>query len=701
MKIQNEFYQLTVNRKGAVAGLYDKLGKLELISEPRLAESWRLLAPVPYKDLQPQANYLLSTEQDAPRVSKTKTGLEVHWPGPLKNGQGAWNIAVTATIDLVGPEVQMQIRVDNRSDLTVSEVWFAGLGGLMGLGKRTQTETLIPDYNAAVTASLFRNFAESLGPGSCGGQRFPEYYVTYPNMSMPWMCMYNPRLKRGVYYACLEEAARFKVFHAELHPTLARLREGTNWPNESEIDAHRKKFPPGLVLHWVHMPYLKPGKSFASATAVVRFHEGDWHNAAKIYRRWFTSRFPLPKPADGWYRRSQAVQDTVMMLPEGNIVKTYKDIPALARSAARHGVATIMVSGWWKGGHDNQYPHYTPDERLGTWEDLRVGIAAAHKLGVKVVFFANVDTVDISTQWYKEELHKYQAIRGNGTIVNVGWGMGTLSARMGITAPPLSSCDASFPQYRQIIVSHLRRLAEVGADGVHFDKLAAWNLDFNPALTVGPDRAMYEGALACIQETLQECRKVVPHFAISVEASWDRLLPYAQAWWNWIDNPDHVSSLKYTFPEFLPNFAIVACHDYNAVNSNLRYGYQMLIGPIRWSESLDDPQMPELARYIKEALRIREELKDTIFLGEFLDNLEATVAPRPSLRWNTHRNPTTARRACVLVNHGAGPLSTIVRFEGNAKGPVAIYRPFQKVVHTHLPAKATIAPERFAVVVEE
>jgi hypothetical protein len=42
-----------------------------------------------------------------------------------------------------------------------------------------------------------------------------------------------------------------------------------------------------------------------------------------------------------------------------------------------------------------------------------------------------------------------------------------------------------------------------------------------------------------------------------------------------------------------------------------------------------------------------------------------------------------------------------VKFDGNNRGRVAIYRPFEKVAHATLPAKVTIVGERFAVVVEE
>ena len=97
-----------------------------------------------------------------------------------------------------------------------------------------------------------------------------------------------------------------------------------------------------------------------------------------------------------------------------------------------------------------------------------------------------------------------------------------------------------------------------------------------------------------------------------------------------------------------------------------QHGYQVLVGPIRYSTSMADEQMQDISRYIAEVLRIREELKDTIFLGEFLDVLEVSVSAHPNLKYNTHRNPRTGKRACVLVNQGLHPLETSVTFEGDA-----------------------------------
>jgi hypothetical protein len=100
----------------------------------------------------------------------------------------------------------------------------------------------------------------------------------------------------SLYDGCHEMMVRIKTFHAERHPAVARLREGANWPTDEEIAAKRKMFPPGLILHWVHLPFSPPGKGFQSATVVIRAHEGDWHSAVRYgYQilvgpiRWSTS----------------------------------------------------------------------------------------------------------------------------------------------------------------------------------------------------------------------------------------------------------------------------------------------------------------------------------------------------------------------------------------------------------------------------
>ena len=698
MTIENDQYLLQLDpATGSVCRIYDEAGQLELIAEPALAESFRLLLPLPGLE----ANYILGGQQSVPSIEPNGTGAVLKWEGPLSNENGEFDITVTVRIELIQSSVQFHIAVENRTELKLAEVWHAFVGGMMGLGERLATETLFPTSGWARTDSLFRTFPEAMGVGGGGGMRFPEYYLSYPNnLSMPWMSIYNSDLDRGVYYACHDTDPRMSTIRFEMHPGLARNRQGGNWPTREEIEPMRDKYPPGLVMNWTHFPYTRPGDIFESPPVVLQTHEGDWHEAAKLYRGWFASQFPIRSQHEGWLRSQQAVQDTMFLLPEGNVMMAFKDIPKWASEAREYGVRAVMVSGWNVGGHDNQYPNYSPDPRLGTWDDLEEAIRACHGLGVKVFFFANVQPADSSTDWYQKELHKYRVMNTRGQTNSFGFGMGTLGARMGMTCPPLVLCDAKFPEYRTIIVEQMLKLAQIGADGIHLDKLCGTAMNFNPDLETGPDQALYLGLIECIEEMLAACREINPGFCLGVESSWDRTLSYADAWWNWHDMTDHVAVMKYTFPEYLPTLAVVQPWDYTNVNNAVRYGYQILAGPARYSVSMGDEQSRPIAEYLREVIRIREDLKDTLFFGEFLDTREASVEASDPIRHSVHRNTETGRRACVLANLGTDPSEAIVVFQGNDSGKVAIHEPFKSTRHETLPLKLTVPGERLAIVVE-
>jgi len=704
VSIENTFYRLEVNaQNGAICRIYDKIGNLELISEPALAENFRLLLPTP----EMEANIILGTEQTLSRVDGTQDRLELHWDGPLVNPQGSFDLSVTMQAEFVDKAIVFHIQVQNHTAYKLAEVWHAGLGGLMGFGERQAMHTVMAKMRGPDTSNLFTNFPESMGVGGGGGLRFPEYYVSYPvEIGMPWFDMYNHDLQRGLYYACYDTTPRLFVLRWEMHPGLARNRIAGNWPSPAEIEAQHDEYPPGLVMHWVFFPYTPAGETFVSPPVVVQFHAGDWHEAAKIYRAWFVANFPIRSSEESWLRQAQAIQDAMFMLPEGNVMLTFKEMPEWARGAKEYGVNAVLVSGWNVGGHDNQYPNYTPEPKLGTWEELQQAIAECHQLGVKVFFFANIQPVDVSTEMYEEALSRYRIMNSKGYSNVSGWGMGTLGARMGLTRPPIGGCDPGFPEYRRIIVEHMRKLAEIGADGVHYDKVIGHNaIDFNPALPFPPDEAWHRGAIACMEETLASCRAYVPDFCLGVESPWDRFLTYCDAWWLWHDMLDHLPVMKYTFPEFVATFAVVQPWDYNNANNAIRYGYQLIMGPVRYSVSMADKQSQPISTYVAELLRIRAELKDTLYFGDFLDSLEVTVSGDDLLKYNVHRNPKTGKRACVVVNQGNMPLQAIVAFTSAAvdtkHSPLAIYRPFAEVEACDGPVTLTIPGERLAILVEQ
>lgn len=191
-------------------------------------------------------------------------------------------------------------------------------------------------------------------------------------MPMPLASFFNDELNCGLYIGSHEEAARCRTLRISMSPGVVSDRAGGDWPHASELGGR----PQGVTVNWVHFPYTPPGEVFVGSDIVLRFHDGDWREAAGIYREWFGEHFPVADSRGSWLRKETATQDTMFLLPEGNVNFRFKDISGWARDAKGRGVSAVLIIGFNVGGHDRGYPEYSPDPRLGTWEELEAGIAA-------------------------------------------------------------------------------------------------------------------------------------------------------------------------------------------------------------------------------------------------------------------------------------------------------------------------------------
>ena len=293
IRTANDHFVIEVERKaGRLIRFRDRMGGYELITEPRLADNFRLLLPL--KDL--ECNYVFGSEQRLTSFEKTEDGLTLHWKGPLRNAAGRFDLDVTLWIELVDDSIQFRCIVTNRTRYHLAEVWYAMLGGMTGIGRndseRRATEAMIPNSSRKWHQRLFSDFGNTKGQmlGTLSG----EHSFMYPGgMAMPWISLYNPGLRRAIYGAALEEKPRVKLVNFAVMPGLAEQRSFGNWPRREETD----KFPRGLTLWWAHVPYTRPGTAFESAPVVLKCHDGDWHEAADIYGKWFRSHYPVV-PAD-------------------------------------------------------------------------------------------------------------------------------------------------------------------------------------------------------------------------------------------------------------------------------------------------------------------------------------------------------------------------------------------------------------------
>jgi len=696
IRLENATYRIEVSpENGALSRIYDKQSRTELISEPRLADNFRLLIPIPGLE----GNYVLGTEQKLARHEQNGSLLTLYWQSPLTNSKGKYDVDARMTIALTEDAAEVKLFLGNRSNRSIDEVWYPVLGGITGIGERENTQETINVGGWSTGTRLFHHFP-SLAGGALGIP-FAETYWTYPGgISMPWFDLSNTQMKRGVYIGIHDPISRYKALRFELHPGLAN-RQGENWPTKEEVKAGE---PVGILCHWSLFPYIKPGTSFEGPPVHIQFHDGDWHAAARVYREWFRANFHLSDRSKNWMYGEPGFLDTMFLLPEGNVKFRFDDIPRWAAAAQKYGINSVLISGWNVGGHDGGYPDYKPDPRLGTWEELKAGIEECHRRGIKVFFFVNVQPAEINTELYNQKLSKFGQQTKYGEPRHYGWGMGSLGARLGFTRRPLQAMSSGIPEFRKIIVSQMEQLARIGADGVHIDKLCPGGMDFNPLLKLSPDQAISQGQLAAVREMQSACGAIQPHFSISAECPWDRLLEYTGVGWSWHQPAgQHVPVFKYTFPElYLPTMAAQQPYDYTAVNNAMRYGYQIFVGPGNYTESMDYGPFRPLANYIKDVIRLRKDLRETIYSGEFLDTLEAKVTGAADTGYGVFRNPATRKRACVVVNYSREPREVSVSgFEGRDRSAVRIYEPAGEPRQATLPTDVRLSGERFAVVAEE
>ena len=648
---------------GAIARIVDKQGQIHLVPVTGMADNFRLTL----RGAGRSDKVILGRRQRLAALSRTDNGLDLAWNGRLIDSEGGeHSLRVRMEIRLVGPSLEFRLRVQNDTPRQVTEAWYPLVGGLTGFGRgpsRGETWVMLPTASPTIKKVVIP---------------FDDRAIEYPGqMNMSYSDVYNIKANRAMYFASHDTVARLKRY---------RFLEQSS-PAGKDVFACIQ-----------HVPMTPPGKTFEGSPVIVRFHDGTWPAAGPIYREWFSKAFGIMGPSRSWIRRSSFVQDTMFLLPEGTINCTFKDIPRWAKEARDHGITAVLISGWHRGGHDNGYPHYDPDPRLGTYDDLRLGLEACHKMGVRVYFFVNYQPAMIESDWFKQELHRYVQMREDGGYGACGWGMGTLWARMG-NAKPMAGLDPMFPEYREALLRRFLKLVEVGADGLHVDKMFPGPMDFNPRCELGPDTSPWEGPIQLTRILMERAKKINPDFAMSFECNWDRMLEFGDAIW-WVGN---MSLARSVFPEMVETRGITSPYDYLGVNNAVRLSQAGLLGPLNYTRSVGWEPWQGLAAYIREVKRVQDDLSEIVFLGEVLGHAEIELGhePKPGVEYSVFRGLKTGKHACILTNCGMEDEGQAIRtFSGSAGGCVRIHVPFAPPRDATLPVTVVVPAER-VVFVEE
>ena len=235
-------------------------------------------------------------------------------------------------------------------------------------------------------------------------------------------------------------------------------------------------------------------------------------------------------------------------------------------------------------------------------------------------------------------------------------------------------------------------------------------LDFNLLNTMKPDVALCEGLVQAIDRLYKQRRSVNPNFRIASEFGYDRLLPYFDVGYR-NSSGSEISAFRYVFPEWTSCNHISAPRDFRGVNGAVLTGAVLCMEPDTYEGSLDQAVYRDLASYIGEIIRIRRELTDYIFTGDYLDDQGARIVKKDnkgqesnndpgSLVFKVHGNRKTGKRAIIIANQGLQPVWYSWTFTHTNVREVKMYSPFagEKIIKVGEPIE--IKPDGLQILIE-
>ncbi|MBO0812699.1 MAG: hypothetical protein J2P23_11735, partial [Microlunatus sp.] len=194
--VQNEFVQVEVDRTcGRIHQIRDLLHGHDLIAEPRLAENFRLLLPLPGL----RGHYLSGRDQEVAAIDRdADQQLTLRWDR-LSSAHGTFDISIALRIrvDSSG-DIRFRTTVDNRSSHTIEEVHNVTLGGL-GVPGSQRRDWRIHYAGGGGQGREWPVFDQF--PGSYLGPELPVWIGAYHGeLSLPWVDVYDQVRSHGWYF---------------------------------------------------------------------------------------------------------------------------------------------------------------------------------------------------------------------------------------------------------------------------------------------------------------------------------------------------------------------------------------------------------------------------------------------------------------------------------------------------------------------
>ena len=278
--------------------------------------------------------------------------------------------------------------------------------------------------------------------GLQNAQNYPSYGV-----SMQYMAFWNSRTGRGIYYGLHDGAPAYK--------RLSFLKKAG--------DRH--------MSMRASQPLAEPDRAGTSqqlcGNCVWQIFDGDWYDAAMIYRAWALERaefLPGREKLPEWYRRN----------PHWFLVHIGEDdsfADEVIEAAKILGTDTaVHLYLWHQNPFDNDYPHYFPVR-----DCAKTGLKKLHDAGIKVMPYINGRLWDTRDRGL-EDFEFTSVAKANATSDRHGVCFTESYSSRETDGSKVSlaiMCPSTALWQEKMAYTVGRLINEEGFDGVYMDQIAA------------------------------------------------------------------------------------------------------------------------------------------------------------------------------------------------------------------------------------
>ncbi len=665
---------------GALTRMEHKPTHWTVERRPALGASFRMLVPVPNR----RANFVFGQKQKAASVQRlSDSQVRLQWKDLVSEHGGVLPITFTATVTLKNGKLTFDSTLENKSPYAVETIDYPYFGDLNPPSSTSTVAARTMWYGNLGSDEIYPNFGNAKGywgvdvPTKTYGSSRSNFCILQAQTEGIYVEMSDPTLPYYLEYT-------FEQHPGVLHGSLV--------PQVDEFSG----FPVHLEFRTCHFVFAHPGSEVKLAPIVMRGYKGDWHAGVDVYKEWRNTWFKPPHLPD-WAKDVHSWTMLRMNTPEEDYTISYKKFVEYGEEYAKYGVKAVQLIGWNIGGQDRGDPSQDTDPNLGTWQEFHDAIAKVQSLGVNVILFAKLNWADLTTKWYKDELHKYEATDPYGIRYEQGgYNYVTPTQLAGINSRRRAVMDFQAPAYREIATKEFQKILALGSTGWLWDEIchhAGAIYNFAPGHGYAPPGYIYAGDLPLSAQLRAAADKVNPDFIFAGEGPQDWLMQYFPV------SETGVSSTPVCQYLDTRNSLMIAgvsgFDDREQLNSILLNRCVIQYEPFLYKGYLHD--FPLTMAYGKKIDDLRRKYKAYLWDGAFRDTLDANVSGEGQHRYSVFL-AANGKRAVVVINPSSDVAITAKVDLPNA-GPLVVASPEQPDAK---PTSGTInIPARSAAVVIE